>query len=141
MRAPDIKIDLNSGGFAPVDSQELVGRVRAETGLRVEGDLFDYYSEGSAFPPEVILNIVYTLFPLGDLYAAMLSSMLWDAAKAAHSRHGRGDSEATFVVRKVDQDGRILKAVGGRTSDPEIIKDLIRRADEEGEDDNFHYPF
>jgi len=88
----------------------------------------------------LIVTILYTLFPLGDLYAGLLSSMLWDAAKTAHARLGREGSQATFYVHKVDKEGRILKAVGGQTRDPEIIKDLIRRADEEGEDDNFHLP-
>jgi len=140
MQVPDIRINLNSGGFVPADGQELVERLRAETGLRVESDLFDFYSEGSPVVPEVIVTILYTLFPLGDLYAGLLSSMLWDAAKTAHARLGRENSQATFYVQKVDKEGRILKAVGGQTRDPEIIRDLIRRADEEGEDDNFHLP-
>jgi len=138
--APDIRIELNSGEFGPADSRELVERLRAETGLRVESELFDFYSEGSPVIPEVIVTVLYTLFPLGDIYAGLISSMLWDAAKTAHARLGREGSEATFYIRKVDEEGRILKAVGGQTRDPEIIKDLIRRADEEGEDDNFHLP-
>ena len=43
-------------------------------------------------------------------------------------------------MRKVDEEGRILKEVSGFTDDPEIIKDMIRRADEEGETDHFHLP-
>lgn len=137
----DITVDLNSGGFVTEDSQELAESLRAETGLRVESGLFDYYSEGDSFPPEVILGILYTLFPLKEIYAGVLAAMLWDKAKAAHTRLQGGRSEASFVVRKVDEDGRILKEVRGVTSDPEIIKDMISRADEEGETDYFHYPF
>lgn len=121
------------------DSQELAERLRADTELRVESDLFDYYSEGDPFTPEVILSIVYTLLLLQDIYANVLSSMLWEAAKAANERLGRGGSRATFFVRKVDEDGRVLKEVRGLTTDPEIIKDMIRRADENGELDDFHY--
>ena len=36
MPAPDIKIELNSGGFGPAESRELVEHLRVETGLRVE---------------------------------------------------------------------------------------------------------
>ncbi len=44
------------------------------------------------------------------------------------------------MMRKVDENGRTIKQVRGVTSDPEIIKDMIRRADEEGENDHFHLP-
>jgi hypothetical protein len=47
----DITIDLNSGVFVTEDSRELAESLRAETGLRVESGLFDYYSEGDPFPP------------------------------------------------------------------------------------------
>jgi hypothetical protein len=136
----DIIVDLRSGLFVTEDSQELAKRLRAETALRVESGLFSYYSEGDPFPPEVIVGILNTLFPLQDIYAGVLSSMLWDKARAALARRQGGRSEASFMVRKVDEDGRILKQVRGRTSDPEIIKDMIRRADEEGENDHFHLP-
>lgn len=136
----NITVDLISGVFVTDDSQELAESLRAKTDLRVESGLFDYYSEGDPFPPEVILGILYTLFPLQDIYAGVLSSMLWDKAKAAHTRLQGGRTEASFVVRKVDEDGRTLKEVKGVTSDPEIIKDMIRRANGEGESDNFHHP-
>ena len=139
MQTPDLRIQLNSGWYGPADSQELAERLRADTELRVESDLFDYYSEGDPFTPEVILSIVYTLLLLQDIYANVLSSMLWEAAKAANERLGRGGSRVTFFVRKVDEDGRVLKEVRGLTTDPEIIKDMIRRADEDGELDDFHY--
>lgn len=139
-RDADITVDLISGVFVTDDGQELAERLRAETDLRVESGLFDYYSEGDPFPPEVILGILYTLFPLKEIYANVLSSMLWDKARAAHTRLQGGRSEASFVVRKLDEEGRTLKEVRGVTSDPEIIKDMIRRADEEGESDNFHNP-
>ena len=135
----DISVDLNSGYFVTDDSQDLAEGLRAATALRVESGLFDYYSEGDPVPPEVILGILYTLFPLKEIYANVLSSMLWDKAKAAHARRPMGPSEAHFLVRKVDEDGRTLKEVGGVTSDPEIIKDMIRRADDEGETDYFHF--
>jgi hypothetical protein len=135
----DITVDLNSGYFVTEDSQELAESLRAATDLRAESGLFDYYSEGDVFPPEVILSILYTLFPLKEIYAEVLSSMLWDKAKAAHARSPRWTSESHFLVRKVDEDGRTLKEVRGVTSDPEIIKDMIRRADEEGETDYFHF--
>jgi hypothetical protein len=137
----EITVDLNSGVFVTEDSQKLAESLRAETDLRVESGLFDYYSEGDPFPPEVILSILYTLFPLEEIYAGVLSSMLWDKAKAAHARLRGGRSEAYFVVRKVDEDRRTLKEVRGVTSDPEIIKDMISRADQEGETDYFHVHF
>jgi hypothetical protein len=136
----DITVDLNSGVFVTDDSQDLAESLRAETGLRVESGLFDYYSEGDPFPPGVILAILYTLFPLKEIYANMLASMLLDKAKAARARIPGMRSGAVFVVRKVDEDGRTLKEVRGLTTDPEIIKDMIRRADEEGENDYFHLP-
>jgi len=81
----DITIDLNSGVFVTEDSRELAESLRAETGLRVESGLFDYYSEGDPFPPEVILAIVYTLFPLREIYANMLTEILLDKARAARA--------------------------------------------------------
>ena len=136
----DITVDLRSGVFVTEDSQELAESLRAETDLRVESGLFDYYSEGTPFPPDAILGILYTLFPLQDIYAGVLSSMLWDKAKAALAQRQGGRSNASFVVRKLDEDGRTLKEVRGVTNDPEIIKDMIRRADEEGENDYYHVP-
>ena len=137
----DITINLNSGVFVTEDSQELAESLRSETDLRVESGLFDYYSEGNPFPPEVILAILYTLFPLKEIYANVLSEMLLDKVRAARARIPGMRSGAVFVVRKVDEDGRTLKGVVGLTTDPEVIKDMIRRADEEGEHDNFHLPF
>jgi hypothetical protein len=46
-----------------------------------------------------------------------------------------------IAVRKVDEDGQTPKEVRGVTRDPEIIKDMIRRAAEEGETDYFHVDF
>lgn len=139
MQTPDVRIDLLNGLFIPSDGQELAERLSTETGLRVEGDIFDYYSEGTPFPPEIVLAILYTLFPLKDIYANILSSVLLDAGKAAHARLGRPSTQATFFVRRVDEDGQTIKEVRGLSTDPEIVKDLIRRVDEEGEDDDFHY--
>ena len=136
----DITVDLVSALFVTEDSQDLAESIHAETDLRVESGLFDFYSEGDPFPPEVILDILYKLFPLQDIYAGVLSAMLWDKAKAAHARCQSGRSKVVFLVRKVDEEGRILKEVRGRTDDPEIIKDMIRRADEEGERDHVQLP-
>lgn len=138
-RDSDITVDLHSSLFVTEDSQELAESLLAETDLRVESGLFDYYSEGDPAPPWMVIEIIYALFPLQEIYANLLASMLWDKAKAV-LKSGRmgGRSEASFLVRKVDEDGRTLKEVRGVTSDPEIIKDMIRRADEEGEYDSFH---
>ena len=115
--------------------------LRDKTDLRVQSGLFDHHAEGDPFPPDVIVSILYTLFPLQEIYAGVLAEMLWDKVKVKVARTGvQGHSEATFMVLKVDEDGRTLKKVGGWTSDPEIIKDMIRRADEEGEKDFFHLP-
>ena len=130
----DITIDLNSGVFVTEDSRELAESLRAETGLRVESGLFDYYSEGDPFPPEVILAIVYTLFPLREIYANMLTEILVDKARATRGRIPGMRSGVVFLVRKVDEDGRRIKDVRGYTTDPEIIKELIRLAGEEGPD-------
>jgi hypothetical protein len=130
MQAPDIGIQLNSGLYGRADSKELAEQLRVDTGLRVESDIFDSYHEGHPFPPEVIVSILYTLFPLRDIYANILSSVRWEAAKTANNRIGRDFLWVVFVVRKIDEEGQILKVVGGRTTDPENIKDLIRQADE-----------
>jgi len=47
-------------------------------------------------------------------------------------------SGVVFLVRKVD--GRRIKDVRGYTTDPEIIKELIRLAGEEGPDGFSHLP-
>ena len=60
----------------------------------------------------------------------MLASILWDAVKAALSRQGRGKAEAKFLVATINEEGRVVHVVSGSTSDPEFIKDLVRRASE-----------
>jgi hypothetical protein len=140
----DITVDLNSGIFSAEDGPELAERLRAETDLRVESGLFDYYSEGDPFPPEVILAILYTLFPLKESYANVLSEVLLGKARAARARMRARipgmRSGVVFLVRKVDQDGRKIRDVRGYTNDPEIIKELIRLAGEEGPDDVSNLP-
>ena len=131
MQPPDLNITLNSSLFVPDDAEMTTERLREETDLRVEVGVEPYYSEGSPLPPDVILNILYTLVPLGDLYAGVISSMLSDAVKAALLRQGRGESNVTFTLRKVDEEGHVLHAVAGRTQDPEIIKELIRKVSED----------
>jgi hypothetical protein len=135
MQVPDISIDLNSDTFVPADGQELGARLRAETDLLVQSEVVGYaIVEGGPPPPDVVIYIIYTLAPLAkDIYVNLLSSALWDTVKGAFERQGKADSEATFSVLKVDEEGRILREVTGRTSDPEIIKDLIRQASEEDE--------
>jgi hypothetical protein len=134
-QAYDIVVDLKSSVFVAEESQELAESLRAETGLRVESGLFHYYTEGSPLPPpDVIVGILYTLFPLNDIYAGVLSAILWDKVKAALSQREVGCSEVNFRLQKVYEDGRILKEVRKEvrvvTSDREIIRDMIRQVDE-----------
>jgi len=135
LQGADISIDLNSDTFIPADSQELAERLRAETDLRVQIDVTAYASvEGFPLPPDVALYILYTLTPLvADVYLNVLSSALWDAIKAAFSRQGKVDSDVTFSIVSMGEDGNVLREVRGQTSDPEIIKDLIRQAREDDE--------
>ena len=135
LQGADISIDLNSDTFIPADSQELAERLRAETDLRVQIDVTAYASvEGFPLPPDVVLYILYTLTPLvADVYLNVLSSALWDAIKAAFSRQGKVDSDVTFSIVSMGEDGNVLREVRGQTSDPEIIKDLIRQAREDDE--------
>lgn len=130
-RPPDLDIKLNSSLFVLDDAERATQRLRDETDLRVEVGVEPYYSEGSPIPPDIILSILYTLVPLGDLYAGIISSMLSDALKAALLRQGRGESNVTFSMRKVDKEGRVLHTFVGRTRDPEIIKELIRKVSED----------
>ena len=130
-QSPDLKITLNSSLFVLDDAERATEKLRDKTDLRVAVGVEPYYSEGGPFPPDVILNILYTLVPLGDLYAGIVSSMLSDAVKAALLRRGSGQSKVTFSMSKVDEEGRVLHAVVGRTSDPEIIKELIRQVSED----------
>jgi hypothetical protein len=77
----------------------------------------------------VLIYLLYTIAPLlTDVYLNVLSSALWDAMKAAFLRLRKEDSEATFSIVKMDEKGRTLRTVSGRTDDREIIKDLIRQA-------------
>jgi len=106
-------------------------RLRSESDLRIESDVVAYgYIEGGLIPPDVAINLLYSLVPLADIYANMLASALYDILKAAASRQGRAHSEATFYVASVDEEGRVLREVSGRTGDREIIKDLIQQVGE-----------
>lgn len=130
----DVRIDLNSDTFIPADKDELAEQLRAETGLRIESDVAAYAGvEGGPLPPDVALYILHTLFPLADVYANVLASVIVDKVKSAFGRQGKTGTQATFSVMKLDDEGRILREVRGETDDPEIIKDLIRQANEENE--------
>jgi hypothetical protein len=133
MQTTGITIDLNSDTFVPADSQELAERLRAETDLLVQSEVAAYATvEGFPLPPDVALYILHTLAPLAaGVYLNVLSSALWDTVKAAFSRQGKDISEVTFSIVKVDEEGQMIHEVSGRTSDPDLIKDLIRRASEE----------
>jgi hypothetical protein len=131
---PEITVYLNVDSFDLSDSQDLGDRLRFELELRVESVVVaGYWQPGIPLPPDVTINILYTLVPLADIYASVLANALYDTLRGAASRRGGGDSEATFLVSKVDEEGRILREVRGRTRDPEIIKDLIRQASEDDE--------
>lgn len=136
-----ITIDLLSGLYDAEDSQELQERLRSETNLRVDGGLFTFYSEGSPVIPDVVVQILYTLFPLQDVYTNLLAAMIWDKVKAVSTGIRRGGTKVSFVFEKVDEDGRSLKRVMGQTDNPELIKDMIRRASEGGENDYTHIPY
>ena len=131
----DISIDLNSDTFIPADSQELANRLRAETDLRVQSEVAAYAGvEGGPPPPDVVLYILYTLMPIvSDVYLNVLSSALYDAIGAAFSRQGKADSEATFSFVKTNEEGQMLGEVSGRTTDPEMIKELLSRLADEDE--------
>jgi hypothetical protein len=121
----DLNIWLNLGIFTPDDKEEIDERIRTETGLSVDSKVEHYYSEGSPVIPEVVVYVLAATLPLGDIYANVLASVLWDAVKAASTRQGRKDSKTTFTFSKIDKEGRVLHAVSGRTDDPEVIKELI----------------
>jgi hypothetical protein len=126
----DIYIGLNFDTFTLPDSQELGEQLRAETDLRIKsGTWAASTAPGGAPPPDVLIYLLYTIAPLlTDVYLNVLSSGLWDAMKAAFLRQRKEDSEATFSIVKMDEKGRTLRTVSGRTDDREIIKDLIRQA-------------
>jgi hypothetical protein len=130
----DIYIGLNFDTFTLPDSQELGEQLRAETDLRIKsGTWAASTAPGGAPPPDVLIYLLYTIAPLlTDVYLNVLSSALWDAMKAAFSRRTergwRGESEAAFSIVKMDEEGRQLRRVEGQTSDPEIIRDLVRQA-------------
>jgi hypothetical protein len=106
--------------------------LRAETDLRVQSEVAAFTGvEGGPPPPDVVIWILYTLLPLRDIYAGMLSSIIWDATKPAFSRQGKEVSEATFSLVKTNEEGHVLGEVSGKTSDPEMIKELIRRMSDE----------
>ena len=127
----EISIGLNSDTFILADSQELAERLHAETDLRVKSHLASY---ASIEAPDVVLNIIYTLAPLlTDVYLNVVSSALYDAMKAAFSRQGKPDSEAKFYLARRDDVGNVVREVRGQTSDREIIKELIRQANEDDE--------
>jgi hypothetical protein len=132
---PQVEIDLNSDLFSPSDSEALMERLRSESDLRVRSDVAAYATVDGSLPPDVILNVLYTVVPVADLYAGILASALWDAAKGALKRQNRADSEVSFSVVKRDANGRILGEVSGRTSDPDTIKQLIRQVGENAEDE------
>jgi hypothetical protein len=103
-------------------------RLQSESDLRIESEVVAYgVIEGDLLPPDVAINLLYTLVPLADIYASMVASALYDMLKAAASRQGRPRMEATFYVATVDEEGRILREVRGQTDDREIIKDLIQQ--------------
>lgn len=131
---PQVEIDLNSDLFVPTDSEALTDRLRSESDLRVRSDVAAYATVDGSLPPDVVLNILYTLVPVADLYAGLLASALWDAAKAALKRHNKTHSEVSFSVLKRGADGQILGEVSGHTSDPDTIKQLIRQIGENAED-------
>jgi hypothetical protein len=126
----DLYIGLNSDTFAISDGQELGEQLRAETDLRIKsGTWAAATAPGGAPPPDVLIYLLYTIAPLlTDVYLNVLSSALWDAMSAAFFRQRKEDSEATFSIVKMDDMGRTLRTVRGRTDDREIIKDLIRQA-------------
>ena len=129
----DIYIGLNMDTFGLPDGQELGEQLRAETDLRINsGTWAASTAPGGGPQPDVLIFLLYTVAPLlTDVYLNVLSSALYDAMRAAFSRRGRPDSEATFYISTRDDDGNVLREVTGQTSDREIIKDLIRRASED----------
>ena len=125
----DISIGLNIDTFTLTDSQALEEYLRAETDLRVKSHNFAAdTAPGGTLPTDVVIHL-YTLAPiLRDVYLNVLSSALYDVIRAALSRRGRADSEATFYIAMMDEDENVLREVRGQTSDREVIKDLIRQA-------------
>ena len=126
----DIYIGFNFDTFPLPDGRELGEQLRTETGLRIKsGTWIASTAPGGPPPTDVVIHLLYTVAPLlTDVYLNVLSSALWDVMKAAFSRQGKADSEATIYILKKDEEGRTLRTVSARTSDPEIIKDLFRQA-------------
>jgi hypothetical protein len=126
----DIYIGFNFDTFPLPNGQELGEQLRAETDLRIKsGTWAAATAPGGAPPTDVLIYLLYTVAPLlTDVYLNVLSSALWDTMKAAFLRQQKENSEATFSIVKMDEEGRTLRTVRGRTDDREIIKDLIRQA-------------
>jgi hypothetical protein len=131
----DIYIGFNFDTFPLPDSQELGEQLSTETDLRIKSDTWIASTAPGGPPPtDVLIYLLYTVAPLlTDVYLNVLSSALWDAMKVTLLRQRKEDSEATFSIVKMDDKGQTLRTVRGRTSDPEIIKDLVRQALEDDE--------
>jgi hypothetical protein len=68
MGTPDIGVYLNSDSFDPSDSQDVGERLRSESELRIESEVAAYaHVEGWVPPPDVAINILYSLVPLADI--------------------------------------------------------------------------
>jgi hypothetical protein len=130
LRDADIYIGFNFDTFPLPDGQELGEQLRAETDLRIKsGTWIASTAPGGAPPTDVLIYLLYTVAPLlTDVYLNVLSSALWDTMKATFLRQRKENSEATFSIVKMDEKGRTLRTVRGRTDDREVIKDLIRQA-------------
>jgi hypothetical protein len=126
----DVSIGLNIDTFTLTDSQVLEEYLRAETDLRIESHNFAADpAPGGTLPSDVVIHL-YTLALFRAVYLNVLSSALYDVIKAALSRQGKADSEATFYIAMLDEDENVLREVRGHTSDREIIKELVRQTSE-----------
>lgn len=124
----DVGVLLNSDTFSIEDKDVLVERLNAEVDLRTDADVVAYAGvPGEPPPPDVLIQIAQSLLPVAEVYVNVLSTLISDTVKSAFARLGEPESEARFTVSKMDEDGGISGEVSGETTDPEVIKELVRQ--------------
>ena len=129
---PEIEVTLNGNFFTEDDPQAVEARLQPQ--FRVRSNTRFYYwtpTPGELPPAEVIVAVLYSVLPLGDVAINLISQALYDRLKAYASRVGRRDIKVIYEVKAVDKDWNLMhRRMQVEASNFDDIKWLIEQVND-----------
>jgi hypothetical protein len=125
---PMIDVLLEGDAFTQQDAEAAWSRLEPE--FSVSGGLVAYMPSAGEVPPDVAVELIYSTFPLAEIYINLLSATIYDLLKRFVRNTGEPVTNAVLELSVFDDDGNEVATFTGRTTDPDIAERWLREVND-----------